>query len=207
MSKAPTRRRVGSEAAKTRAQLVDVTERLMLRDGYAVVTSRRVATEAGVTAPLVHYYFPTLDDLFLAVLRRRADRQVERQARLLAGDEPLRALWTFHTDRLAARFLTEFIGLANHRKAVRGELAAYAERFRAVELAALEQAVADGRLDLGGMSPAGVLVLLSTASRGLVNEESIGMSTGHNEVHALVEDLLARAERPARDARDAKEGR
>jgi AcrR family transcriptional regulator len=193
------RRRTGSEDSKTRALLVDVTERLMLRDGYAVVTSRRVAIEAGVTAPLVHYYFPTLDDLFVAVLRRRAEQQIERHARLLAADEPLRALWTFHTDRLAARFVTEFIGLANHRKSIRGELAAYAERFRAVELAALDAAVAGGRLDLGGMPPAGVLVLLSTASRGLVNEESIGMSTGHNEVHALVEELLARAERPARE--------
>jgi hypothetical protein len=36
-------------------------------------------------------------------------------------------------------------------------------------------------------------VLLSTASRGLVNEESIGMSTGHEEVQAVVEQLLTRA--------------
>ena len=189
-----TRRRTGSEDSKTRATLIDVTERLMLRDGYAAVTSRRVAVEAGVTAPLVHYYFPSLDDLFVAVLRRRAEQQVVRQARLLAGEEPLRALWAFNTDRKSARFLTEFIGLANHRKSIRGEISAYAERFRAIELAAIEAAVADGRIDLGGLSPAGILVLLSTSSRGLVNEEAIGMSTGHEEVHTLVEQLLARAE-------------
>jgi AcrR family transcriptional regulator len=193
-----TPRRVGSEDSKTRQMVVDVTERLMLREGYAAVTSRRVAIEAGVTAPLVHYYFPTLDDLFLAVLRRRAEQQVVRQRRLLAGDEPLRALWTFNTDRRAARFLTEFIGLANHRKSIRSAIAEYAERFRQIELAALEQAVADGVIDLGGLSPAGVLVLLSTSSRGLVNEEAIGMTTGHEEVHALVERLLGLAERPGR---------
>jgi AcrR family transcriptional regulator len=175
--------------------LIDVTEQLLLREGYASLTSRRVAIEANVTAPLVHYYFPTLDDLLIEVLRRRADEQVVRQARLLAADEPLRALWTFNTDRKAARFLTEFIAIANHRKTIRTEIAAYAERFRSIELAALEQAVADGRIDLGGMSPAAVLVLLSTSSRGLMNEEEIGMRTGHAELHALVEDLLARAER------------
>jgi AcrR family transcriptional regulator len=173
--------------------LIDQTERLMVREGYAAVTSRRVAIEAGVTAPLVHYYFPSLDDLFVAVLRRRAEQQLERQARLLATNEPLRGLWAFNTDRRAARFLTELIALANHRKSIRREIAAYAERFRAIELAALEEAVADRRIDLGGLSPAGVLVLLSTASRGLVNEESIGMRTGHEEVQVVVEQLLTRA--------------
>ena len=175
--------------------LLDITERLMVRDGYAAVTSRRVAIDAGVTAPLVHYYFPSLDDLFVALLRRRAEEQLTRQARLLAVDEPLRALWKFNVDRAAARIVAEFIGLSNHRKSVRVEFAAYAERFRAIELAALEVALADGRIDLGGLSPAGLLVLLSTAARGLVNEESVGISTGHREVHALVEELLTRAER------------
>jgi AcrR family transcriptional regulator len=193
-NKRTTRRRTGSTDSKTRATLIDVTEQLLLREGYASLTSRRVATDAGVTAPLIHYYFPTLDDLLIAVLRRRADEQLVRQARLLAAEEPLRALWTFNTDRRAARFLTEFIAIANHRKSIRSEIAAYAERFRAIELAALEQAVVDGRIDLGGLSPAAVLVLLSTSSRGLMNEQEIGMSTGHAEVHALVEDLLSRAE-------------
>jgi AcrR family transcriptional regulator len=174
--------------------LIEVTERVMLREGYAAVTSRRVAVDAGVTAPLVHYYFPSLDDLFVAVLRRRAEQQLARHARLLAADEPLRALWTFNTDRKSASFLTEFIGLANHRKSIRKEIAAYAERFREIELAAIDAAVADGRIDLGGFSPEGILVLLSTSSRGLVNEEAIGMRTGHDDVRALVEQLLTLAE-------------
>jgi len=191
------RRRTGRESSETRAQLVEVTERLMVREGYAAVTSRRVAIEAGVTGPLVHYYFPTLDDLFIAVLRRRAEQQAQRQERIMAGDEPLRALWRFHHDPRAAHFLTEFIALANHRKSIRGELAAVAERFRETEIAAIERAVADGRIDLGGVSPAAVHVLLATSSRGLVNEETIGMRTGHEEFGVLVEQLIARAERGA----------
>src|SRR5690349_18396757 len=95
-------RRVGTETSKTRLHLLDTTERLMLDEGYAAVTSRRVAKEAGVTPPLVHYYFPSLDDLFLAVFRRRADESFERQLRLLESDQPLRAVWTFTHDRAAA---------------------------------------------------------------------------------------------------------
>ena len=52
----------------------------MLEDGYAAVSSRSVAAAVGIQAPLVHYYFPTLDDLFVAVLERRAGRNVERMA-------------------------------------------------------------------------------------------------------------------------------
>ena len=64
-------RRSGSETSETRTRLLDVTEQVMLADGYAAVTSRRVAADAGVTPALVHYYFKTIDDLFLAVIRRR----------------------------------------------------------------------------------------------------------------------------------------
>ena len=69
-------RRMGTETSETRVRLLDVTERIMIDDGYAAVSSRRIAKDAGVTPALVHYYFGTLDDLFLAVLKRRADQQL-----------------------------------------------------------------------------------------------------------------------------------
>ena len=52
----------------------------MLEEGYAAVTSRRVAAQAGLKPQLVHYYFRTMDDLFLAAYRRRADQGLERLA-------------------------------------------------------------------------------------------------------------------------------
>ncbi|MEU1168284.1 helix-turn-helix domain-containing protein, partial [Streptomyces sp. NPDC005921] len=63
-------RRMGTETSKTRQVLLDVAERLMLEEGYASVGIRRVAREAEVAPALVLYYFRTLDDLFLAMLRR-----------------------------------------------------------------------------------------------------------------------------------------
>ena len=52
-----------------RARMLDAAERIMVREGYAAVTSRRVEAEAGLK---LHYHFGTLDDLFIAVFRRRA---------------------------------------------------------------------------------------------------------------------------------------
>src|SRR5262249_7375273 len=65
-------RRVGATTSKKRDELLDAVERLMVREGYAAVTYRAVAAKAGVTAGLVQYYFPTLDDLFTAAIRRRS---------------------------------------------------------------------------------------------------------------------------------------
>ena len=60
-------RRFGLENSKTRTHLLDAAEQLMREEGYAAVTSRRVAAKAGLKPQLVHYYFRTMDDLFIAL--------------------------------------------------------------------------------------------------------------------------------------------
>jgi AcrR family transcriptional regulator len=192
-----TPRRIGTESSETRALLLDVTERLMRDDGYAAVTSRRVAKEAGVTPALIHYYFPTLDDLFLALFRRGAERNLERQARALESPQPLRALWEFSIEPAGTALLTEFMALANHRKSIRAEIAEYAERFRRQQADLLASRLRDYGLDAEEVPPPAVLVLMSTVSRGIVLEDTLGITTGHAETFALVEQLLQRFEGPA----------
>ncbi len=97
------------------------------------MTSRRVAAEAGLKPQLVHYYFATMDDLFLAVFRRRAAIGLERQAAALASDDPIGALWEFSLDPAGTALSTELNSLANHRKAIRAEIAQVAEQLRAMQ--------------------------------------------------------------------------
>ena len=42
----------------TRDMLIAATSQIMVEEGYAAATSRRVAAQAGVKPALVHYYFP-----------------------------------------------------------------------------------------------------------------------------------------------------
>lgn len=185
-----TPRRRGTETSETRATLLDVTERVMRDDGYAAVSSRRIAKEAGVTPALVHYYFGTLDELFLAVLRRRSEQQLARYERS-AAERPLHALWRQSIEPAGTELLLEFVALANHREVVRDELAAYAERFRAMHV----EAVADRIADVPeGMTPEVLHVLIVGLSRTLVMERSLGMTTGHEQTQALVEGFLDRLE-------------
>ena len=59
--------------AGARLRLIEATVQIMHDEGYAAATSRRVAAKAGVKQALVYYYFPTMDDLFLEVLKVGAD--------------------------------------------------------------------------------------------------------------------------------------
>lgn len=53
--------------------ILDAAEALFARHGFYGVTTRQVATEAGVDTALIHYYFGAKRELFDAVLLRRAE--------------------------------------------------------------------------------------------------------------------------------------
>jgi AcrR family transcriptional regulator len=190
----PSPRRIGAEGSKTRVRLLDAAELLLLEEGYAAVTSRRIAAKAGLKPQLVHYYFRTMDDLFLALFRRRAEQGLERQVQALASPQPLWALWDLSRDPRGTALTMEFVALANHRKAIRAEIASSAERFRADQLRELESVLT--RYGVAEECPPLVFtVLLSSISRFLVIEsETLGLSTGHEQTVAFVEGFLSRLE-------------
>jgi AcrR family transcriptional regulator len=190
-------RRIGAPDAKNRTVLLDAAEQLMLEEGYAAVTSRRVAERAALKPQLVHYYFRTMDDLFLAAFRRRAEEGLEVQAQMLKAPQPLWALWRFSTDPAATTITMEFIALANHRKALKAEIAFYAERFREEQRKALTTILERYGRELGTpirIPPLVWSVLMTSVSRVLVIEQALDMSAGHDETVEIVENYLRHLE-------------
>jgi AcrR family transcriptional regulator len=202
MTTAPPLRRMGTETSKTRTLLMDAADRLLLEEGYAGVTTRKVAARAGLKPQLVHYYFRTMDDLFLAVFRRGAEHNLERQARVLASPKPLWALWDFNNDPAGTTITMEFTALANRRPAIRAEIANYAEQFRGQQARALADVFRGYGIDPDEFPPAAVLVMMSSIPRVLVIEDALGVTTGHAETVELVERFLTtlEGERPVGDA-------
>jgi AcrR family transcriptional regulator len=192
-------RRIGAEDSTTRAQLLDAAHRLMLEEGYAAVTSRRVASRAGLKPQLVHYYFRTMDDLFLALFRQGAERNLRRLERALASPRPLHALWEFSSDRAGTAFMSEYAALANHRKVVRAEIAAYADRFRHRQAEVVAKVLSDAEVAEDDLPPIAVPVLLTAIGQVIGIEAAFGSTAGHDETVALVEQVLARLEPPAPD--------
>ncbi len=168
----------------------------MVEEGYAAVTSRRVGTKAGLKPQLVHYYFRSMDDLFLEVFRRRADANIARFEREIAADPSLATLWRLSADTRGAVFTIEFAALANHRKAIRTEVARYAERYRAAQLEALSSVLATERISAEGLPPTVVLLLMTGLTQILALEEALGITAGHREVVDFVERAIADLDTP-----------
>ncbi len=168
----------------------------MLEEGYAAATSRRVAAKAGVKPALVHYYFPSMDDLFLAVLREGAETNLARQREALADDAPLHALWQLNNAH-GARLLMEFMALANHRKEIRSEIVGYAARFGDLEESAVTLAMRAHGVDMAEFPPVVMSMIVTSLARILVLERSLGITRGHAEAGEFIERVLRRYEMPS----------
>lgn len=173
---------------------MDAAQHLMLDDGYAAVTARRVAARAGVSPQLVHYYFTSMDDLFVAVVRRGEAQSLARLEQAFGSSRPLHALWAISSDPRATALSTELLSLARHRKDVARAVADSAERFRLAQEEFVAAALARAGIDPATLPAGAALVFLAGVARVTVIEQGIGMTTGHDEALAVVERVLAQIE-------------
>ncbi len=178
--------------AEKRTRILDAAERIMLRDGYAAVTSRRVEAEAGLK---LHYHFGTLDDLFVEVFRRRAERNVERLQEALTSEEPLRAWWEIVSDSRGTALLVELTAAANHRAALQAEVAKLAHDVSEMQIAMLGPVLAEYGIDAQAFPPALVAAAVQGLALVVVQDEVRGFDTAHQEAveaMALLVDQLER---------------
>jgi AcrR family transcriptional regulator len=185
---------MGPENSATRLAMLDATERVLQEDGYAALSSRRVAEEAGLKQQLVYYYFRTMDDLILATFQRRTERGLQRLEKALESDQPLHALWELNSHPANARLSVEFMALANRNPAIRDEVIRYQERSRVMQEAILEKLLKAAGVDIAIFPPVAVAMLLACVAQLLDRETALGASRGHAELMGLVEWCLRRLE-------------
>lgn len=166
----------------------------MLGDGYGAVTYRSVATAAGVAPGLVQYYFPSLDELFIAVLRENTDRLITNLTDATDSDQPLRAVWAYANNPTGTALLLQFMALANHVPEIGSVIGEGGERVRQTLLQGLSKKWPDYGLEETDLTPAGLLFLLSAIPRMMHLEDAIGTVTGHSDAVALVERFLDHVE-------------
>jgi len=174
----------------TRDALLDAAQAVMVREGYAAATTRKVAGEAGVNSALVSYYFGSLDGMFVELFRRRAEQSFERLGDALASDQPLWSFWELVHDPSSSALTMEFIALANHREAIREEIAQHSRRFRLAQLDALTDVLDGYGVDPQAWPAAVIIVVLSGISRYLLMEKAFDVDIGHAETEAMVTKYL-----------------
>jgi AcrR family transcriptional regulator len=184
-------RRIGAENSATRSAIVEAAEQVMLEEGYAAASTRRVAARAGLKPSLVHYYFPTTEDLLLAVNHKGAEEGDRRLEEALSAPDPLRALWQLMTDTSQTALAIEMMALANHRKAIREEIARHVAEVRTRQSEALARLLGERMSGFSG-SPEALSVVLTGIGRALIMESALGVSAGHQAACRWVEQLLDR---------------
>jgi len=69
--------------------ILDAARTRLLSDGYAGLSTRKVAQEAGVPLSQVHYHFGSKGGMVLALLQAENERRLARQADMYAEEAPL----------------------------------------------------------------------------------------------------------------------
>jgi AcrR family transcriptional regulator len=173
---------------------MDATETVMREEGYAAVTSRRVAERAGVNQQTVYYYFQTMDDLLLATYRRRTQSVLERVEQALNSERPLHAFWQASSEPFSAGLTMEYLALANHNEVIRLETIEFGERLRRLEVDKLSDRIRQIAPDSTPLTPFAIIMAINYIGHLMGFEAAVGLRGGHRETRLLVEWCLRQLE-------------
>ena len=198
----------------TEERFLDAAERLLITVGYANISTRRLAEEAGVNHGLVHYYFGSMEHLFVRVLERFTGRLIARQRAMYAADIPFIEKW-----RSAMRFLDEDLengyqkvwfelqALAWNRPELKERLARVHGQWRQVLREAFSNALAEYDLDTNRFPLEAMTALVVTFNEGIILERLSGITEGQAALLAMIDRWLASLEQAAaQKGRDQHEG-
>jgi AcrR family transcriptional regulator len=190
-----------TEAARngnaTAEALLDATERLLVTAGPSALSTRRIAEEAGQAHGLIRYHFGSLEDLTVRALERAAERILDRQRALYAGEGPFLGKWRTAMDHLDQDLSTEaFPKLAGELLAMSWNQPAYRDavnRMLAGFTDMLETAVRAALTDYGiaGVDVEAAAALVRTFQLGMIAERLAGVDIGHGRLLAAIDGWLA----------------
>jgi AcrR family transcriptional regulator len=200
MATASPQRRDATEA------LLDASESLLVEVGYAAITVRKLADRAGVNHGLVHYYFGSMEEVFLQTLERFTDRLIARQQQLYAAEQPFVRKWRTAMEYLQADFDSgyqkvwfELQAMAWNHEEMRDRVAAVLCRWIDVLVPAFDLGLDELGVDKTRFPTAAVVSLVTTFNQGVMLQHLSGVTTGHDELLAMIDRWLTEREGGAAD--------
>ena len=194
--------RIAPSRAATEDRFLDAAERLLVEVGYSGITARRLAEEAGANHGLVHYYFGSMEELFLGVLERFTDRLIARQRAMYASDTPYIEKWRtamqyLDDDRPYQKIWWELQAMAWNRPELRERVARVHAAWCDAMRAAVATALRRYDLDRTGFTPDGWVTLIVALNEGIILERLSGIDRGHAALLAQIDKWLSTLERNA----------
>lgn len=155
----------------TRERIIDAARDSLLTSGFASLSTRRIAENAGVPLSQIHYHFGSKEQLVLAMLRAENDVLVARQTETFALAVPLADRWDLACDYLDddlasgyVRVLQEMMAAGWSSPDVREAVCEIIHTW-ITALSALA-VMADATVDLGPVAPSELVALVAAAFLG-----------------------------------------
>jgi AcrR family transcriptional regulator len=187
---------------------LDAAERLLVESSWADVTVRRLAAEAGLNHGLVHYYFGSMEEVFVQVLERFTDRLIERQRQMYSGDATFLEKWRTAIGYLDAdresgyqKIWYELQSMAWNRPELRERIAHVNAEWRAVLTEAFAPAMKAYGIEARRFPVDAVVSLVLTFNEGIMLERLSGITTGHAELLDAIDTWLQACERDVKRQR------
>jgi AcrR family transcriptional regulator len=184
--------------AIARTALLDAAERLLIEEGHAGITTRKVAAEAGVNHGLVHYYFGSIEELLFQAMERYTEHLLDRQRALYAADIPFIEKWRtamrYIDEDLAAgypKIWAELHAVAWNRPQFQQRIAQVHVQWRTIFGGALARAKDEFDLSRTPFSPDAFVALVATFNAGLLLERLVGLDRGHRELLEAMDTWLS----------------
>ena len=185
-----SKRRIGSETSATRAAILKAAFEVLQLRGSRHFTAAAIAEHAGVKPHMIHYYFQTIDDVVLGLVKMLGEMGLRNSAKAFATGQPLKALWDLENGSSFSVAIMELAAIAAHREDIRQEMARAIEAMRTAQVEAIEEYLRVTGIECP-FPPATLTLIISGIARQLVRERAFGVSFGHEELSAAVEKLLA----------------
>jgi AcrR family transcriptional regulator len=190
MARAREKQPISEQRQQVTARLMDAAERLLYDVGYAGVTTRAVAEEAGVKHGLVHYYFGSMDKLLTQTLERFVDQLAEALEALyddpgLSFADKWRLGSQFWVDEPTSRFpkiLLELLAMGWNMRSLQPRLTQVHARFRAIFERHFDQALRDYGLDETEFPLKVIVAAVTSFQLGLIVEGLSDVHEGHQEL-------------------------
>lgn len=147
------------------------------------MTAGRLAERVGLRRHIVHYYFGTLDELFVAVMRDEGARSEETLREAAKTGDALNLLWDSILQY--GSVILELMKLAIRHPLIASEYKVYTERFRLAMSGILEIYARSRGITLP-TSPAATALLLQSVACTIAIEASLNLSLGHEEAEAAL---------------------
>jgi TetR/AcrR family transcriptional regulator len=177
-------RRVGAKSSRTRHLIVQSADELLDSEGLAAITTSRISAIVGLKRPIVHYYFRTIEELIIAVLRRREAMVVAMLEEALLSDQPLNVFKTIN-DPKAAAAIHDMNAFALRSKAFRKVGRQCLETVNELQARALELELQSRKVS-AKVSPTVVAMLMLVLNQAL----AVGATAAQPELERLVRKML-----------------